>query len=119
MPEKSGKYASPIKTINVYIFNELCGKNMDIYEEFIVMLRKDYCEIIEQLTIVKRNEDIALSRYYFHKLVGLLSNINCQNDEIIYIVKNALLIPKCNTVYMEYKYWIELLLEFKKVAIGL
>ena len=35
--------------INTYIFNEVCEKRMDIYQEFISCIRDEYYNIIEIL----------------------------------------------------------------------
>jgi hypothetical protein len=102
--------------INKYIFNEVCEKRMDIYQEFISCIRDEYHNIIK---ILKKATTIEEIRFQTHKLVGIISNLCCH--ELIYICKLILLIDKNNVNISidSYKLYLEQLLDYDILKIGL
>ena len=102
--------------INTYIFNEVCEKRMDIYQEFISCIRDEYYNIIE---ILKKTTTIEEIRFQTHKLVGIVSNLRCY--ELMYICKLILLIDKdnINIPIESYKICIQQLIDYDISKIGL
>jgi hypothetical protein len=102
--------------INKYIFNEVCEKRMDIYQEFISCIRDEYHNIIKILKNPKTIEEI---RFQTHKLVGIISNLHCH--ELIYICKLILLIDKNDTDISidSYKLYLKQLIDYDILKIGL
>lgn len=105
--------------INKYIFYTICNKDIDLYEEFIKTLNDDYTKIINEIKEANKTTDCQLIRNLIHKLVGLVGIINDSNDEINYILKSILAVPKTTQDYNWYRDYVYMLLEFNKSNIGL
>ena len=102
--------------INKYIFNNICDKNIDTYNEFISCIRKEYINIIE---ILKNVITIKEVRFQTHKLVTIISNLHA--NELMYICKLILLIDKNDTnIQIETYYpYIQEIINYDKSKIGL
>ena len=102
--------------INKYIFNDVCDRNMDIYDEFISCIREEYIDIIKNLTIVKTVTDI---RFQIHKLATIINNLHA--NELMYICKLTLLNDKNNkNITVEtYRKFIQQIIDYDKSKIGL
>ena len=102
--------------INKYIFNEVCEKNIDIYNEFISCISIEYNNIIK---ILKNPKTVADIRFQTHKLLGIINNLHA--DELIYICKLILQIDKNNRdISIDvYKPCIKQVIEYDISRIGL
>jgi hypothetical protein len=105
--------------INKYIFYTICDKDIDLYEEFIKTLNDDYTNIINEIKEANKIANCQSIRSLIHKLVGIVGVMNDSNDEINYILKSILAIPKTTEDYNWYRDYIYMLLEFNKSNIGL
>ena len=102
--------------INKYIFYTLCNKDIEEYDKIMNIFRKDYITIlhkIKETTVCKEIRDLI------HKLVGVISVINTTNDELNYILKSILLIPKTTDDFDYYRDYVYMLLNFDKSLLGL
>jgi hypothetical protein len=102
--------------VNKYIFYTVCNKDIDEYEKIMVIFRKDYIKVIKEIKETTSCTDI---RFLVHKLIGIISVINNTNDELNYILKSILLIPKTTKDFDYYRDYIYMLLNFDKNLIGL
>jgi hypothetical protein len=102
--------------INKYIFYTLCNKDIEEYDKIMDIFRKDYIKVIKEIKETTSCKDI---RFLVHKLIGIISVINNTNDELNYILKSILLIPKTTEDFDYYRDYIYMLLNFDKNLIGL
>jgi hypothetical protein len=102
--------------INKYIFYTLCNKNIEEYDKIMDIFRKDYIKVIKEIKETTSCKDI---RFLVHKLIGIISVINNTNDELNYILKSILLLPKTTEDFDYYRDYIYMLLNFDKNLIGL
>lgn len=103
-------------SINNYIFNEVCEKNMDVYNEFISCIKAEYKNVIK---VLKNSTTIEDVRFQTHKLVGIINNLDA--NELMYICKLILLIDKNDThIQMAfYEPYIREIIDYDKSKIGL
>jgi len=102
--------------INKYIFYTLCNKDIEEYDKIMNIFRKDYIKVIKEIKETTSCKDI---RFLVHKLIGIISVINNTNDELNYILKSILLIPKTTEDFDYYRDYIYMLLNFYQNLIGL
>jgi hypothetical protein len=102
--------------INKYIFYTLCNKDIEEYDKIMDIFRKDYIKVIKEIKETTSCKDI---RFLVHKLIGIISVINNTNDELNYILKSILLIPKTTEDFDYYRDYIYMLLNFYQNLIGL
>jgi hypothetical protein len=102
--------------INKYIFNDICDKNIDTYNEFILCIRQEYINIIE---ILKNVITVNELRFQIHKLVTIISNLHA--NELMYICKLLLLIDKndANIQIETYYPYIQQIINYDNSKIGL
>jgi len=76
--------------LHKFIFQEVCSNNIDLYNEFIQVMKQEFYD-----TIGKINPGYSIDkiRYNTHKLVGIVSYLD-NNDEIIYVCSLILAIDK-------------------------
>ena len=99
--------------INKYIFYTICNKDIDLYEEFIETYKAHYTQIINEIKEANKTANCQLIRTLTHKLLGLVCIINDSNDELNYILKSILAVPKTTQDYNWYRDYIYMLVEFK------
>lgn len=102
-------------SINKYVFYTICNKNIDEYENMMDTFREDYVSIICE---IKSTSNCGVIRKNIHKLVGLIAVINNTNDELNYILKSILAIPKNIDDFNYYRDYIYMLLNFDKGLLG-
>jgi len=90
-------------TIYKRIFYDICDKNIDVYMDFITDIRNECIETIREL----QRPEITVNqiRYLVHKLVGVLSFLESNND-LFYFCKMLLHIDKNNEDLSLYTHWI-------------
>ena len=102
--------------INKYIFYTICNKDIDEYDKIIDIFRKDYVTIIYE---IKQTTICREIRYLIHKLIGVIAVINNTNDELDYILKSILSIPKTTEDFDYYRDYVYMLLNFDKNLLGI
>ena len=99
--------------INKYIFYTICNKDIDLYEEFIKTYKKDYTQIINEIKEANKTANCQAIRTLIHKLIGIVATVHESNDELNYILKSILAVPKKIQDYNWYRDYIYMLLELK------
>jgi len=102
--------------LNKYIFEVLFEKNIDMYTEYILTVRKEYIEIILSLSSCR---DITIIRALVHKLIGLIGYFHDVNYEIVYYCRLLLNIEKELTDFSLYFTYIQWILQYDKKNLGL
>ena len=102
------------------LFEEVFDKNIDLYNEHIAMIRSEYNNIINVLSV---SDSIIEVRFEVHKLVGLLMNLlaSSNTDELMYWCKLLLSLDKNDlTINIDsYKPYIQTIVNFDKNNFGL
>jgi hypothetical protein len=76
--------------IHEKLFNTICDRNMDSYEEIICSLKFEYMAIINEL---KKSNNIPTIRFQVHKMISIVCMLD-NNDQIIFLCKRLLSIEK-------------------------
>jgi hypothetical protein len=97
--------------INKYVFYKICNKDIDKYNDIVLTIKSEYSMLINQIKIVNNCTDV---RIIVHKLVGIVSIFHDTNEEINYILKSMLNIPKSTNNFNLYKGYIDMLLTYDK-----
>jgi hypothetical protein len=100
------------------LFYNTFDKNIELYNEFMVILKKDYNTYIKKISETKNIPEL---RICIHNIIGLLNNFdNFSANEMKYICVNALQIDKNNLIdYETYLPYIEQLKGFDTNKIGI
>ena len=93
--------------IQKFIFQEVCNKNMDVYNEFITTIKQEFYDTIGKINPCY---SIDIIRYSTHKLVSIVSYLD-YNDEVLYICSLILAIDKKNTDISPYYPYLSMLSE--------
>jgi len=102
--------------LNRYILEVLFDKNIDMYTEYISIVRKDYIEIIQMLSSC---QDVAMIRMCVHKLIGLIGYFEDMNYEMIYYCRLLLNIDKdVNNISLYFTY-LDWIVQYDKKKLGL
>jgi hypothetical protein len=87
-----------------------------MYTDIIKSFQDDYRETIYQLANATTCET---ARFYTHKLVGVVSILKDMNDELLYLCKSLLMLPKNSSDFSSYKYYIDMLITFDSRRLGI
>lgn len=103
-------------SINKYIFEDVCDNNIEIYNDIMGTIQRDYNDIISKLA-----EEISIPeiRQLVHKLVGVVLIFEGKNYEIMYYLKILLNIDKKETTLKYYQVYIKMIREYDKSFLGL
>lgn len=93
--------------LHKFIFQEVCSKNIDLYNEFIQVMKQEFYDTIGK---INPGYSIDVLRYNTHKLVGIVSYLD-NNDEIIYVCSLILAIDKRNSDISPYYPYLSMLSE--------
>ena len=93
--------------LHKFIFQEVCDKNIDVYNEFIDVMKQDFYDTIGK---INSGYSIDVIRYNTHRLVGIVSYLD-NNDEIIYVCSLILAIDKKNSDISPYYPYLSMLSE--------
>jgi len=102
--------------INKYIFFTICNKDIDEYDIIIIMIKDDYIKIIKE---IKETTNCKEIRKLIHKLVGLIAVINNTSDELNYIFKSILEIPKTTEDFIYYRDYVYMLINYDRRLLGI
>jgi hypothetical protein len=102
-------------SIHKYIFEVLCKKNMDSYQELIDSISDEYKTIIRDLLNEKNIPEI---RRLVHKLVSVVVIFEEKNCEIMYYLKLLLNIDKTKTDYRLYEPYIKMIIDCDDSFLG-
>ena len=89
---------------------------MDMYNEFIRDVKKDYIDIVKTLS---KTQDILLIRQLIHKLIGVIALFENTNAELVYYCRILLNIDKTKNDYSLYVLYIENIVTYDKKKLGL
>jgi hypothetical protein len=101
------------------LFEEVFEGNIDLYNEFITMSRREYKGI---MNILSKSDSIIELRFQVHKLIGILANLlDSSTNELMYYCKLLLMINKNDTTlnFDSYKPYIEMIINFDNSRFGL
>jgi Mg2+ and Co2+ transporter CorA len=105
--------------VHGYILYSIFDKNIDLYNEYIDIIRKEYSDVIIQLQ--RKQNTIADIRNCAHRLISIISNLYLPSSEIVYICKlllsNEKNNPKIGINY--YTPYVNMILDYDKSQIGL
>ena len=90
---------------------QICDNKIDLYEEFIENIKKDYNDCIKNLIECKKSKNMTTLRPNIHKILGIISYLD-KTSEIIYLCKIILLYDKPITTFDIYNSHIENLIEY-------
>jgi hypothetical protein len=87
-----------------------------MYEDIIKSMRKNYRTTICDLANCNTCES---ARFHTHKLVGIISVLKDTNGEILYLCKSLLQLPKTGEHFASYAYFIDQIVLFDAINIGM
>lgn len=102
--------------INQFLFYEICGKDMDMYEDITKSVKIDYRNTIRDLGNSSTWESAI---FHTHKLMGVISILKNTNEEVLYLCKSLLQLSKTSEDYASYAYFIDQLVSIDMRNIGL
>lgn len=97
--------------INEYVFYKICNKDIDKYKDIISTIKSEFNELMNEIKIVNNCQNV---RIIVHKLVSIVGIFHETNDEINYILKSMLDIPKSTNNFNLYKGYIDMLIDYDK-----
>jgi len=89
---------------------------MELYNDIMETIRRNYNEIISQLANEKSIPEI---RQLVYKLVGVILILEGKNYEIMYYLKLLLNIDKTETKLKYYQVYIKMITDYDKSFLGL
>jgi hypothetical protein len=95
----------PYYILHKKIFDEICNKDLDLYNEFMDTIRQEYNNIMQN--IFQASECKSL-RYYVHRLISNIAIMEDIYHEHKYICSLILSIHKDETDFSKYKPYIEM-----------
>jgi len=102
--------------IHRYVYDVIFEKNMNMYNDFIHSVRKEYTDIITSLS---KTQDTVLIRQLIHKLIGVIAFFEDTNCELVYYCRLILNIDKTKNDYSLYFLYIEHIIAYDKKQLGL
>uniref|UniRef100_A0A6C0EQI6 HPt domain-containing protein n=1 Tax=viral metagenome TaxID=1070528 RepID=A0A6C0EQI6_9ZZZZ len=98
---------STIINIHKGLFYEICSKNIDVYNDFILTIHTDYKEVMANLLNANTILDI---RFSIHKLVGIICWLEIC-DEMLYYCKMLLMIDKKDMDITKYTPYLDIIIK--------
>jgi hypothetical protein len=106
-------------TIHKKLFYDVFDKNIDLYNDFIISMNKDYKKIIQNISNATSIEEI---RRNIHSFIGIISIFETNiTNELLYLSKMLLMLDKNDkTITIQvYLYYTEKIVNFDKSKLGL
>ena len=102
--------------IHKKLFYEVFNKNIDLYFDFMNIIKSEYSDVI---IILKNSSAIPEIRSATHKLVSIISNLLCDNCAEILALCKLLLLNEKNYDISFYLPCVKNIIDYDKTKIGL
>ena len=96
------------------IFDEICNKDLDLYNEFMDTIRQEYKNIMQNITEASECKSL---RYHVHRLISNIAIMEDIYHELKYICSLILSIHKDETDFSKYKPYIEMFVNCVSLSI--
>lgn len=97
--------------IHIFIFDEICNKDMNAYMDFIKSIQSDFVSIKKELMQDFSQLTIPKIRYLALKLTGIVSYLD-NMSELVFICKSILHVDKNHVDMSVYLPYIEMLRDY-------